>query len=262
MDLAMILPFWIYGAGSQEKQCDIIRNNGSLFHQLIFSLDGEGELQVDEETYTIEAGDVIFIESGQAHSYRSKGGRWSTGWIIFNGKNIEETLTALELQGISIIKLNNDQVIMNQFREILSVYESSSAIKEVMASSKLYELLVLLYQFNHLYKKGHKHTSVDVINHVQSYIQEFYYKDISLEYLAKLVGLTPQYLCKTFKDHCHIGIIEYMSKIRLQEAKKLLIETDLPIKEIVSRVGYNDCSYFGKIFKRYEKMTPTEFRGA
>lgn len=57
-----------------------------------------------------------------------------------------------------------------------------------------------------------------------------------------------------------MNFIEYLTKVRINEAKKLLSTTDLSIKEVSSQVGYQDSSYFGRVFKNVEGVPPSKFK--
>jgi len=92
------------------------------------------------------------------------------------------------------------------------------------------------------------------------YIEDNFFKDISLEDAADYCGLSSFYFSKLFKKRKKITFIEYLTKRRIHEAQKLLEENELSIKEISCRIGYNDPNYFTRVFKRVEKISPTTFR--
>ena len=78
--------------------------------------------------------------------------------------------------------------------------------------------------------------------------------------LAKKMNISKSHLEHVFKEETGKTIHRFGEETRVKEAKKLLLETELPIKEIAHFVGYDDPNYFVKIFKRYEKETPSSFR--
>lgn len=83
---------------------------------------------------------------------------------------------------------------------------------------------------------------------------------ISLENLADFIGLSPQYISKLFKQKFNINFSDYVSKRRIEMACDLLKTTALSIKEISVRCGYNDVSYFTKVFGKSTGFTPREYR--
>lgn len=92
------------------------------------------------------------------------------------------------------------------------------------------------------------------------YIRNNFADDLTLERVAQAVHLSPYYLSHLFKEELGISFIEYVTKVRIEEAKKLLLGTSATISEIACMVGYQDSSYFTKVFKKLEGQTPTQFR--
>lgn len=99
-----------------------------------------------------------------------------------------------------------------------------------------------------------------VVVHAKNYISQHFKKELSLEEMAREIGISPYYLSKLFKETEGIGYIEYTTKLRMDFAKEQLASTDKSIKEICRDAGYQDPNYFSRIFKKWTGMTPTEFR--
>lgn len=108
-------------------------------------------------------------------------------------------------------------------------------------------------------KTGHIR-NLQVVNQVKQYIRENIYANLSLEVIAHSVYLNPSYLSKLFKDNQGITVMDYVTKVRLEEAKKLLENPQYNINEISTRLGYADASYFSKVFRRYAGVSPRQFR--
>lgn len=92
------------------------------------------------------------------------------------------------------------------------------------------------------------------------YIRENYYKNITLEDVARSVYISPYYLSHLFKEELNITFLEYLTMVRMEEAKELLKDTSLSIVAIASQVGYEDASYFSKVFKKYVGISPSQYR--
>lgn len=92
------------------------------------------------------------------------------------------------------------------------------------------------------------------------YIRENYNKDISLCQTAEYIGGNSTYLSRIFKEDCGIGFAEYLNQIRVGQAKCLIEQTDTRLKEIVKQVGFNNYTYFFKVFKGIEGVTPVEYK--
>ncbi|RAV09509.1 hypothetical protein DQG23_39435 [Paenibacillus contaminans] len=83
---------------------------------------------------------------------------------------------------------------------------------------------------------------------------------ISLTFAADRLGLNPAYLSRIFKEKTGEAFSEYVTRVRMEHSKRLLVETEMKIKEIGDSVGYHKTNYFIKLFKDYTGMTPGEYR--
>ncbi|MDO4775698.1 MAG: AraC family transcriptional regulator [Aerococcaceae bacterium] len=95
---------------------------------------------------------------------------------------------------------------------------------------------------------------------LKSYIQQHYMRKITLEELATLVDINKYYLIRLFKQHTHFSPIDYLIHIRVEEAERLLLHSDLSITQISNAVGFHSPSYFTKTFKEQNACTPSEYR--
>ena len=103
-----------------------------------------------------------------------------------------------------------------------------------------------------------KHT--DIIYKITAYINQNYMKKISLDTLANEVYLSKSYISKIFKEEMQISLSEYIKKVRIEKSKALLLDSSLSLVEIANLVGFEDQSYFTKIFKTNTGVSPGKFR--
>ena len=92
------------------------------------------------------------------------------------------------------------------------------------------------------------------------FIRDNYYKDISLDDVSGIVNISPYYFSKIFKEETGENFIEYLTRIRIENAKEFLVQPDISIKEAGIRSGYTDPNYFSRIFKKQTDMTPSEYK--
>lgn len=111
---------------------------------------------------------------------------------------------------------------------------------------------------NVLSKRTEKSNSI--IENAKEYMKQYYYKDISLDDVSRVVNISPYYFSKIFKEDTGENFIEYLTGIRIEKAKELLETTEYSMKEICSMVGYSDPNYFSRSFKKNVGVTPTEFK--
>lgn len=99
-----------------------------------------------------------------------------------------------------------------------------------------------------------------VINKAVDMVEEYYTKDIALTDIAEELNITPQYLSRLFKEQLGHSFKEFLTQLRLDKAKMRIRETDDTIKSIALDVGYNSALQFTRVFKKYESITPTQYR--
>ncbi|MBP2019650.1 two-component system response regulator YesN [Symbiobacterium terraclitae] len=92
------------------------------------------------------------------------------------------------------------------------------------------------------------------------FIEEHFAEDLSLERVAREVSLTPYYFSKIFSRVCGESVVDYLTRVRIETAKRLLADPAVTIKETCFAVGYNDPNYFSRVFKKVTGQTPTEYR--
>lgn len=105
---------------------------------------------------------------------------------------------------------------------------------------------------------GVKH--VDVIYKAINYIKQNYMKKITLEEVASHVYLSPSYFSKIFKEEMKYSFNTYLNYVRIEMSKKLLLDDTLDLIEVSNMVGYEDQSYFSKVFKKFTGMSPGKYR--
>ena len=102
--------------------------------------------------------------------------------------------------------------------------------------------------------------SESVMEKAKDYIRQNFQKYLTLDEVSKIVDISPYYFSKLFKQETGENFIEYLTKIRMKHAEKLLLDPSYSIKEICVMSGYGDPNYFSRIFKKYEGVTPSEYR--
>lgn len=97
-------------------------------------------------------------------------------------------------------------------------------------------------------------------NVILSYIHKNMDKDVTLNEIADLCNMSQGYITRIFKRYYGIGVVSYAHLIKMIWAKLYLSCSELSISDISYSLGYNDPGYFGKVFKKYEKVTPTVYK--
>ena len=121
-------------------------------------------------------------------------------------------------------------------------------------------LKISLYEQRMAEEHEPKEQGERVIIGITRYLQEHLEEEVSLSVLAEEFHLNPQYISQLFKNEIGVGFLAYLTNIRMEKAKKLLLSTSFPIAEIAQKTGYGDYRVFTKVFKKAEGITPSQYR--
>ncbi len=256
------LPLYVCGIGSHRHQCPVVRPEGYGVHQILFCTRGSGTLKIHGAQYTIEKNTFFYLPPHLPHEYYPDSSPWETCWITFNGENISATLGKLDLDTYRVLNIAEPDMLLALFHRIYTTLKANDADCGYICSGFLYNFLIELFLCAKNRHTGYRYQQNRLIRPILEYLDEHYASDITLDQLASLVHVTPQHLCKVFRECLNMRPFEYLARKRIQEAKKLLIEKKLSISDVGKAVGYKDNSYFCAVFKKQEMVSPSEFRGS
>ena len=109
-------------------------------------------------------------------------------------------------------------------------------------------------------KKIEEDVDDHLINKIAQYIREHLDEDISLNLLSDKFALNAQYISQLFKNQIGVNFLSYLTSIRMQKAKSLLLSSAKTIVEVSQAVGYNDYRVFTKVFKKHVGVSPSQYR--
>lgn len=247
-------PIYVTGAGICEPEYDVKREAGLVSHQFLFTKSGSGVLLVDGERFPLHEGSLLYLSPGVPHRYFPENGDWSTCWVVFRGRGLTETMRALGFGRYALRSDAASEEIRSLFTQILA--SSKNPLGAEKSSALVYEL-ALACRRALLYPKS---PAVSPFDSVLGFIDENYAEDITVERLSALAGVSVQHFCRVFRARTGMRPMEYIARRRLAQAKALLLNTNESIAAIGALSGYPDPSYFGMVFKKFEGISPSEYR--
>lgn len=253
------LPFYLSGIGIAEPEYHIIREMGLISHQLLYTKSGRGNLIVDGVSYPQEVGSLFYLASGVAHEYYPiVEDEWTTCWLVFRGEYLTELMRAIGFERFAC----GHAIVNEEIEKIF--YQMLSAVRDPLYGGERCSVLVYEYimavrriLFS---KENRKEVTGGILEKALVYMNEKYASDITLDELAGLGGVTRQHFCRVFKEKMQMRPMEYLARKRVAVARGLLISTSLSISEIGKMVGYDNPTYFGMVFKKYEGISPSACR--
>lgn len=227
--------------------------------EIIFVVNGQGKITTIDETYNIKQNDLIIINKNSMHFEENQDLEF---YAI--GINKIELITKEDFsKNTFIISLKE-----NDIKQIKSIY--MFLYKEAQNKSYLYQSIIDNY-VNIIFKLIERSNKIDItlndekdddslIFTCKEIIKNNFSANIKLVELAKRLNVSTFYLCHKFKENTKLSVFKYKLICQIEEAKNLLLITDMSITEISALTGFNNTSYFTKKFKLLNKLTPKEFR--
>ena len=100
-----------------------------------------------------------------------------------------------------------------------------------------------------------------IIKEAMQYIKNNYFRDIKVDDVAEHMNISGDYFRHLFKEEVGDGFVEYLTQIRINKSKQLLLENRYKLYEIANLVGYNSGAYFSTVFKKNTGMSPQDYQG-
>ena len=243
--------------------------------EIIVIKKGTGIVSVDLTTYSVSAGDIIFVLPGQLHSISQKDNEiMEYENILFQSSFLYSTDSDPRTVGYFQPYFSLEYKLPWLFDDTCSSHEELSscidAIDDLCAKRPdYYELSVKGHLFHFFYllfsSQGSPVTfsrskSLDKVKQIVSYIESHYTEQITVQSAADYMGFSESHFMKFFKQHLHTTFTSYLNGYRLTIAARLLLTEDDSILSISERTGFNNLSYFNRLFKKEYQMSPREYR--
>lgn len=158
--------------------------------------------------------------------------------------------------------------LYNHFmRDIMKEYAGKNETGIFQDIKEQYDVEDFYYWFMQLIKntfveldKMENNPTKTVIVLIEKVILEHLEEDLSLEFIAEKVFLSPKYISRIFKEETGVNITQYITDCKLKKAAKLLLETNISLEELIKQVGFSSSNYFIKKFKEKYSITPVQYR--
>ena len=252
------LPLFLVNMGKHYCQDHIMRPEGYPCHQILYSTKGSGNLLLDGEEHLISSNTAVFMPALYPHEYYPNEDIWDLHWVVPSGYASEDILQKFGLTKPCIYSLSETKMLEHIFRKMHEALRADSVFGNYRASGFLYDFLIEFYRL--ISAESTSGAPNSALMKAVDHINYHFASEITMDELCAVSGVSKQYLCLLFRNTLNSRPIEYIAKRRIQAAKELLISTDKSIEDISAEVGFCTASYFCKLFKRYEGMTPTAFK--
>ena len=245
-------PIYFMTLNPRYVQEDIFRPHGiKRSDEIIFVLDGEGELVCEGKRYSLRKGSAFYLRAGVGHDYYSDGSL-VTAWITFQGTVLKELDCFLKGRKFLFCEeaaVQRYSALLEQMRR-----EYFDKRREGLLSSMVYTLIM---EFLEEERRG----ELSGLEQVLIYLEENYHKKITLDKLAEINKTSKSTFCKEFRRAYGCTAFEKLMEVRLYMAAHMLRTNAVDkISVIAGRCGFEDAAYFGRAFRKRFGCSPGGFR--
>jgi AraC family transcriptional regulator of arabinose operon len=260
-DIDFRLPLYIVSTGSWTHQPQVFRKDGYKEFQWFQCLNGQGILEIDGKSLPISKGQGMLLYPGVPHRYYPLVEPWTVQWIEFNGTFAEEILQSMQFRESSVLFMTKPEVFESRIHEINHMFSVRKYSVSYEGSQLLYGLLLDLFRYTSTSDTRSNQEQYEHLKPVIDHIENSYDQPLTLIDLANLLSVTPHYMCVLFQQTLGTRPFEYINRFRIHKAKEFLQQFPAwEIQMITKKVGFESPSYFIKVFKKIEGITPKEFR--
>ena len=253
---AEALPLRLDCISSSDSLRPVSFAKGDGSHTFIFTRGGEGVVTAGEQSFRLSRGSFIFIPSAVPFTLAPEGSDLAADRVNISGGSSAQLLRQLGFERVMLTEGADTENCDNLFSQIMAAAEHTIPDMNIVSS--------LLYAFLLAAGKAARTAGAPVftgsIAGSVEHMDKHYGEDISLERLAQISGVSLQHFCRVFRSQLGMRPMEYLARRRVAAAKILLTETDGRIGDIAAAVGFEDSNYFGITFRKYEGVSPTEYR--
>lgn len=241
-----------------SHQWDRLRNTSDPFSRLYYVHHGFTEITIDEQTKLLREGHLYLIPSQTRIMFHKPESDFHHLWIHFTTR-IDANNCLFDL-----VKCPFKLPVTNQhgtFENFLSIWPPAD-FSQLLLSKGLF--LILLSSFiSHAHNKPEMYRNITAMRRfkpVLTFMKANLDKPITLQELGKISCMHPTYFSNNFKKCFGVSPFKYFCRMRIMQAQVLLIDTDMPIKNISEAVGYDDVCYFSRLFKKLTGISPAAYR--
>ncbi|MEI6132548.1 MAG: AraC family transcriptional regulator [Bacillota bacterium] len=228
---------------------------------LIYTLSGNGIVRFRNIERELHSKSCLILDCEEDHYYATKpNSSWEFYYLHFRGISAKSYSDFVNGNAFEVFTIQQNLLIEDSFKEIFSLARVSSELVDFSINLGITQI------FSTLIEAKQSSTNKKYISHLtdvektKSYLELNYNREINIVSLSREVNISKFYFIKVFKELTGQTPYEYLTDIRINAAKKLLIETSKSVREVSGEVGFADMNNFIKLFKKRTGTTPLIFK--
>ncbi|MDM5336639.1 AraC family transcriptional regulator [Fictibacillus enclensis] len=245
--------------------------------EIMYVIHGKCMVDVEGERILLKKNDLIFLDANIAHAltvekhnpcrmlnvefrFVKKGGPSPSIQILAAH---DQTLSQMLNKRSPYLVLKDQDDTYHILKSLVHELNQKNTENEIMSHLLISQLLIRIARMaEETMMNSPKQQTNQYVQQTIAFIRENYDRDLEMKELADMVNLHPGYLHRIFKRYTGATVIEYVTSLRMEKAKMLLAETEIPVIDICDYIGMNSRQYFSALFKKHTGQAPVEYRKA
>lgn len=274
---SLYLPLMVHNFATDPTLTERISTHWHTEYELLAITEGRGEFRINDRRFPVQAGELVFVNSDEIHGLSAElGTPLSICAVVFGSAMIESPVNdAIEQKYIRALRSGElvfrdhlyggegwQREALARLSDLRESFAERPPCYELRLKADLYAIWYLLA--SHPARLAHPRVTderdVLLTKQMLEYLQQNYAARLTLAGMAAQFHLSEGQLCRFFKAKVNLTIVEYLNYYRISRATELLQHSGDPIGVVAGQAGFDNISYFNKMFRRYMHCTPCQFR--
>ncbi|OZG52487.1 AraC family transcriptional regulator [Alloscardovia macacae] len=254
------LPLRVQLLGVAHQQEHVVRPSGLHVFQCFACRRGSGVFVVDGEEHNIREGEGFLIYPRVSHEYYATSGDWELDFFAFDGALAYGLLECLDMPESHAYHFFDQTYFRQSVEHMVRMHREKGEYAYAL-SAACYDLLVHLpHMIEPLTAVALSSENV-LISSIIAYVEERYADYINLDDIARHCSYSKEYLCAVFKKEMNQTLNSFLTGVRVSKARvDLLQNPQKRIRDVAEDAGFRSASYFCKVFRQYESVSPDQYR--
>ena len=227
---------------------------------MFYCVDGHGFLNMSSKNWQIKEGDVAFCFKGLEHEYGANSSNpWTIYWAHFDGQAVSSFFKNLAITPEKpVIHISRKLQVISLFSEILDTLRSGYHPQNLIHSSVCFQHILSAMAVD--VQSHHIITGNITVNDIVEFMIKNIYLPLTLDEMANFANMSKFNFSRVFRNNIGCPPMNYFIRLKILKACELLNTTDMRIREVAYKLGYDDEYYFSKLFKKIMGVSPMLYK--
>jgi len=256
------IPDYNYGyfyAGKKHFTDRQMKSNN--LYQIFITHSGKGRLYVEGNEYELDKNTIVLLDLNSRHRYETALDHWEYEWVNFSGSPCAYYYSKINPGGLKVYDMMSNSRLKALLHDVGGLAAETGEMKYIMTGNAIMRLLdeFMAFSMEYAQQKMLPHKK-DNIEKIKRYMDEHYMDEITLDQLSEMAYLSKYHFTRTFTSYTGTSPYQYLTALRLNHARHLLLLTTISIEEISFQTGFKNSKNFIRAFKQATGTTPEKYR--